>query len=125
MRGYPTAYRLGDNGYYANLEWRVAPPCIADCPVSCYWPGVVWRDFIQFVGFIDNGGVRLKREKKKKSDTNVINSAERSGIRYLTGAGFGVRMYGPCGLNVVVDVGFPIGHRKSPEVYVKLDWEFL
>ena len=98
VRGFPLAVALGDNGFYANFELRVPPPFS-----SHRVPGMkkTWRELLQFVAFIDTGGVFLRHAEVEDQSSHV----------YLTGGGVGVRLYAPLHIDVSADVGFPITHQ--------------
>ena len=108
VRGFPSALRLGDKGFYANFELRFPPPFIGDIKIPCL--EVKWREVMQLLGFVDTGRVSYNgrffrsKEFKKKSDVSRHST--------LTGAGVGLRAIGPYGLDFSLDVGFPLNHRR-------------
>jgi hemolysin activation/secretion protein len=117
VRGFKAAVALGDSGYFVNLELRFPPFGIADKKVPEMKK--TWKEFIQFIGFIDHGDVFLKngpRSEGLKSHTS------------LTGAGAGVRIYGPYRFNFSLDVGFPLTETDRPSdsvIYLKVSWNPL
>lgn len=109
VRGFPIASALGDMGYNANLELRAALPYIGERKL----PGSEkkWKDFLQIVGFVDQGGVLL----------NGGGENQQHHIS-MTGAGAGLRVFTPFRLNLSFDVGFPLTEEKkqsSPVYYFK------
>jgi hemolysin activation/secretion protein len=100
VRGFPLAAALGDNGYYANFELRIAPPFIREKPT--YFCKKTWKELLQIVGFIDQGGVALngKGENQKRHIS-------------MTGAGVGLRVFAPYRIQFNVDVGFPLTGEKA------------
>ena len=105
VRGYPLAEALGDSGYYLNFEFRFPPPFIGD--KEFFVSNKKWRDIIQFDVFFDHGGVFARSLDKT----------------FLSGAGLGVRIYGPCSLFLSVDMGFPLNRgydSRGAFVYIKL-----
>jgi hemolysin activation/secretion protein len=101
VRGYPLASALGDSGYFANLECRIPPPGLADrlCPFSKR----KWKEVLQFLGFVDHGGVFLNGRSNERQSSPIFE----------TSAGFGLRIFGPYRLDFCFDVGFPITAKKS------------
>lgn len=109
VRGFPMSAALGDDGYYANLELRASPPLIKDKKVPLM-RGKTWGQFLQFVGFVDQGGVLLNGGGENQSQHIS-----------MTGAGVGLRLFAKY-LNVSFDVAFPLtGEKKqsSPVYYFK------
>ena len=95
VRGYPAAVISGDIGYYTNTEWYMPVPGIKD-KISPFGKKK-WKDTLQFLTFVDHGGVY----------TNDPVPSENSPT-YLTSAGVGLRFYGPRGFDVSFDVAFPL-----------------
>jgi hemolysin activation/secretion protein len=115
VRGYPLATALGDNGYYGNVELRVPPPFLSHRKVP--FMKKEWKDFLQFVGFVDHGGV-YTNGKVVSEDSTV----------YLTSAGAGLRVFGPWNIDVSFDAGFPLSHpHKSSNciLYVKVSMKIF
>ncbi len=109
VRGFPIAAALGDDGYYANLEFRAALPFIRDTKVP-FFKQRKWKEFLQLVGFVDQGGVKLNGGGEHQS--HHIS---------MTGAGAGIRIFAPY-VNFTFDVAFPLtGDKKqsSPVYYFK------
>ena len=109
VRGFPMASALGDDGYYANLEFRAPIPGLTDQK----FPGSsrAWKEWIQLVGFVDQGGVLL----------NGGGENQQHHIS-MTGAGVGIRLFGPYRFNVSFDVAFPLtgtNQTHSPVYYLK------
>lgn len=107
VRGFPLATALGDSGYYLNFEVHVPTPFLAD-KTFFMAKKKKWRDVLQWVGFLDHGGVFLRSEQNT----------------FQWGSGVGIRINGPWTLNLSVDVGFPLNHRhlatQGAFLYVKL-----
>ncbi|MBX7067543.1 MAG: BamA/TamA family outer membrane protein [Parachlamydiales bacterium] len=115
VRGYELAAALGDNGYFANLELRTPIPGLVDQKV----PGMKksWKEFVQLLAFVDTGGVFLNGGGEDQARTI-----------YLTGAGPGIRVFGPWNVNFSLDVGFPITTKEktsNPFYYFKVSVGFL
>lgn len=113
VRGYAMAAALGDDGYFLNLEYRFPPPLFAECCLPCSSHRL--GDFVQMVTFIDNGGVYLKKGKEEGQNNYVS----------LTGAGIGLRVHGPWGLEIDCDVGVPLTRQEktaSVFAYLRLTW---
>ena len=91
VRGFPLASALGDSGYYTNLEFHMPLPFLKEHRFF----KKKWKEWIQVVGFIDNGGVFLQGAQ------DVIE----------WGTGFGIRVSGPWKLALSLDVGFPLNHH--------------
>lgn len=111
VRGYPMAAALGDDGYYANLEFRAPLPYIRDDYIP-FSKSKRWKDFFQLVAFVDNGAVALNGGGENQSHHIM-----------MTGAGAGVRIYAPYRINVAFDVGFPLTDKMethSPIFYFKV-----
>ncbi|MBM3198359.1 MAG: ShlB/FhaC/HecB family hemolysin secretion/activation protein [Chlamydiae bacterium] len=109
VRGFSMASALGDDGYYANFELRTPIPGL----VHQKFPGSKreWKDWVQLVGFVDQGGVLL----------NGGGENQQHHIS-MTGAGVGIRIYGPYRFNVSFDIGFPLTNTEkthSPVYYFK------
>lgn len=100
VRGFPLAFALGDNGFYANFELRMPPPFGNS---HIFGTKKTWKELLQFVAFIDTGGVFLRHAEVEDQSSHV----------YLTGGGVGVRLYAPWHIDVSADVGFPITHQDS------------
>lgn len=90
VRGYPKSEILGDIGYAATAELRLAP--------------FKKREIFQFVLFIDNGRISVK---------NPLPGQEKS--KSLTGGGMGVRMSISKAFDLRADVGFPLWPEASSE----------
>jgi hemolysin activation/secretion protein len=101
VRGFPTGCFVGDNAYTASVEFRVPPPFLSQKKIP--FSTKTWREFMQILAFVDQGGIALNgNEEKQKRHAN------------LTGTGVGARFYFPYGMNVSFDVGFPL----TKKVYV-------
>ena len=94
VRGYPLAAALGDMGYWANIELRIPPPCVANDKVP--FVKSKWKEVLQIVGFFDTGGVHFND----------------GASTFIHGIGFGVRINGPWSLAFSWDLGFPINHNN-------------
>jgi len=92
VRGFPLACALGDSGYYTNIELRIPPPILAN--KRFFMAKKTWREVLQIVGFLDQGGVFFQ------SVENV----------FLFGSGVGFRLQWPWSLTLSLDVGFPLNH---------------
>jgi len=107
VRGFPLATALGDSGYYLNFELFIPTPFLADKRFFMA-KKKKWKDVLQWVGFLDHGGVFLQSEQ----DT------------FQWGSGVGVRVNGPWKLNLSLDVGFPLNHRhlatQGAILYIKV-----
>ncbi|MES2199149.1 MAG: ShlB/FhaC/HecB family hemolysin secretion/activation protein [Chlamydiota bacterium] len=109
VRGFPMAAALGDDGYYANLELRTPFPGLVETKVP--FMHRKWKDFLQLIGFVDQGGVLLNGggEDQKKHLS-------------MTSAGVGVRIFAPFHINISFDIGFPLTEEKkqsSPVYYFR------
>jgi len=104
VRGFPTGCFVGDNGYSATLEFRAPLPLGGDKKLP--FSSKKWKDFMQFVAFLDQGGVLLNG-----------NGEQQTRHKFLVGAGVGARFYFPHDLTVSFDIGFPI----SEKVYIARD----
>jgi hemolysin activation/secretion protein len=105
VRGYPMSVALGDSGYYANWELRFPVPFLADR--RFFKTNKIWRDVVQVVGFFDTGATFYN----KGSDT------------YISGAGVGVRVFGPFSLSLSLDVGYPLTRHdlsSGPVAYIRV-----
>jgi hemolysin activation/secretion protein len=112
VRGYPLASALGDSGYYMNWELRIPPPF----KNSKFYNNKKWKDLLQFVAFVDYGGVQLKSKERPL----------HKGYVGMVSAGGGVRVYGPYHFNLSIDLGFPLNkhHRHADSIwYWKVDWK--
>ncbi len=114
-RGYPLATALGDNGYYGNFELRFPLPFIANkkVPYMCR----TFKDLIQIIGFVDQGGVSLV-------GGNTPTEAKTS----LTSVGVGARVHAGWGLDFNFDAGFPLtdAHKSSDCIwYYKVSWRIF
>ncbi len=115
VRGFPLAELLGDCGYYVNAEFRIPPPFRNS---HIFGTKRTWKETIQFVLFVDNGGVYLKRSEKDQHK-------QSRGFASLSAAGGGIRIYGPWHFDFSLDVGIPISERfKSSNsiTYWKVNW---
>jgi len=99
VRGFREASALGDDGYYVNVELKIPPPWIGGYTIPL--SDLKWKQFIQFVGFVDNGGVAL----------NGSGEAQKRRVM-MTGAGVGARLQFPHNLSMSMDVGFPLTQRN-------------
>lgn len=99
VRGYPTAERIGDNGYAATAELVVPIPSAAKVPFSSQ----TYKEMFQLAAFIDHGG----------TFATPLQSVTQSGFGYLTGAGGGLRVNIPFGVPSPVDRG---------ALSLKIDW---
>jgi hemolysin activation/secretion protein len=116
VRGFPTGSFVGDNGYSAAIEFRAPVPFGGDTKIP--FSNKKWKDFMQFVGFFDQGGVILNG-----------NGEQQTHHKLLIGAGIGARFYFPHDLTVSFDVGFPVSRKvdiargkkqKSPLYYFQV-----
>jgi hemolysin activation/secretion protein len=96
VRGFPLASALGDNGYFGTLELRIPPPFLTNKKVP-FSKKKKWKDFFQFVGFVDTGGVFLNGA--------VIGE---SAPTYMTAAGVGFRIYNLWRFDISFDSGYPL-----------------
>jgi len=83
VRGYTNGEFAGDDGYNASLELRVAP--------------LANKDIIQLLTFVDHGFAH-RQHPTLGQKTNED----------LTGAGVGARSHLSCGLDLRLDVGWPL-----------------
>lgn len=112
VRGYPLACALGDSGYYGNVELRIPPPLLAN--QRFFVAKKTWREVIQVVGFLDQGGVFLDGGGEFFQTTRRI---------FLWGSGLGVRVHGIGKLGLSVDVGWPLNHKQLSSgafTYIKI-----
>ncbi len=98
VRGYPAAVAIGDLGYFGNLEFYTPLPFLRD--TICKSMKKKWKEFLQFLVFLDHGGVY-----SNNSVEDVLSPA------YLTSTGVGLRFYGPRGVNVSFDAAFPLTNQ--------------
>lgn len=98
VRGFPTGCFVGDNAYSASLEFRAPIPFAADKKIP--FSNKSWKEFMQVIGFIDQGGVILNG-----------NGERQRQHKFLVGGGVGTRFYFSERLSVSFDVGFPISER--------------
>lgn len=108
VRGYESAVAVGDVGYLGNLELYIPPP-FKDIKVRSM--NKPWKEVLKFLVFVDHGGIY----------TNFPVLFEESPA-YLTGAGFGLRFYGPRDMQISFDVAFPITElykSQDPFFYVR------
>lgn len=100
VRGYPSAFALGDYGCCTNLELRFPPPFLADKCIP--FTDVKFGETIQCLAFFDYGFVanngKTIDEKKHLS---------------LTAIGAGLRALGPYDLELSLDIGFPLSHQRD------------
>ncbi len=117
VRGYPLATALGDSGFCVNLELRVPPFFVGSYPAP--FTKKLWKDVLQFVGFVDHGEVFVY-------GGGIFHQVDRL---YLTSAGLGARVFGPYGIDVSADVGFPLVSRKHKTqdaiFYFRINKRFL
>lgn len=115
IRGYRLANALGDKGYYFNLEYRMPFLFLANNKVPLLKKN--WKDFLQIIGFFDNGQVFL---------TGSSTSNEKNKVS-LSSIGFGLRVFGPWKLDFALDVGYPLSHKyeKGAKTYLKISWQAL
>lgn len=109
VRGYPIGSALGDDGYCANFELRTPFPWLMEQKV----PGMhkKWKDFLQLIGFVDQGGVLL----------NGGGENQKHHIM-MTSAGVGLRIFAPFHINIIFDIAFPLTEEKkqsSPVYYLR------
>ena len=112
VRGYPLASALGDSGYYMNWELRIPPICKN---ARFFGTKRKWKEVLQFVLFLDYGGVQLKSEEYPL----------HKGYVGMVSTGPGVRIYGPYHFDVSIDLGIPLNdrHKHSDSIwYWKLTW---
>lgn len=102
VRGYPQSEYLGDYGFAASLEWRVPPPFIAHHKAP--YLNRKWKDFFQFVTFLDHGQIYTRQPQPGESKNEDISSA-----------GFGIRFDLGNNFTAKVDVGFPIGGSDTSD----------
>ncbi|HEY4255097.1 MAG TPA: ShlB/FhaC/HecB family hemolysin secretion/activation protein [Chlamydiales bacterium] len=93
VRGFPLACVLGDSGYYWNAELRVPPPLLAN--QRFFVAHKKWKEVVQLVAFLDNGGVFFH------GGSNT----------FLWGSGIGFRFRGLGNMSLSVDLGFPLNHK--------------
>ena len=119
VRGYPLAIGLGDTGFCANAEIRIPPLFMGSTRII--GSKKLWKEVIQFVGFLDHGEVFV----------HGGGIFEQSNRISLTSAGLGARVFGPFGIDCSADVGFPLGsvHLKpdTPNAifYFRINMRFL
>lgn len=114
VRGYSMATALGDDGYVVNGEFRIPPPFLDGKRVP--FSKKKWEEFLQFIFFVDHGGVYLKHGKQENQRNFVA----------LTGVGTGIRLYGPYSFDFSFDIGFPLTEYKrmsTTVLYFKLTWK--
>ncbi len=112
VRGYPVAGGLGDFGYFLNLEARLPPYGISDKKVP--WIKKTWKEFFQFIVFLDHGQTFLHGTSK-----NEIHHV------HMTSMGVAARLNGPYGFDLSFDVGFPLSHQTRTShaiTYFKVTW---
>lgn len=112
VRGFPSARGLGDYGYFLNLEWRVPLFGLANRQVP--FSKRLWKDFLQIIGFLDNGITYL--HGFPPTETHRVQ---------MTSAGPGLRLKGPYNLSVNFDIGFPLSEQKKSShaiTYLKITW---
>lgn len=115
VRGYQASVVAGDIGYFGNLEFYIPPPFFGDTVFKPFKKP--WKEILQFLAFLDHGGVY----------TNAAVEGEPSPA-YLTGAGAGIRFYGPKALTVSFDAGFPLTKQHTQYdsfFYVRVNMNFL
>ncbi len=115
VRGYEVAAALGDNGYCVNLELRAPIPVVGD--LCAPWSGKTWKEIVQFVAFIDQGGV-------------FLNGGGEDQVHrvWLTGVGPGIRIFAPLHIDLSFDVGFPLRSQfktNNPFYYFKVSIDFF
>lgn len=94
VRGYRSAVASGDNGYCINTEWYLPIPGLKN---KKFRGNTLWKNTLQLLAFLDHGAV-------------YNNDAVYSELSpaYLTGAGVGLRFYGPKNVNFSFDAAFPL-----------------
>lgn len=103
VRGFPQSELLGDYGYVGTLEWRFAPPFLAERRVP-FTSKTKIKEVIQFVGFTDYGRTFRKNALAGESKNEDIYSA-----------GIGARINLGKNIDVRVDLGFPIGGKEPSD----------
>ena len=112
VRGFPSAAGLGDYGYFCNVEWRVPPFGLSNFHVP--FSKMQWKEFIQFIGFLDNGQTYL--HGYPNTETHRV---------LMTSAGVGLRVKGPYNFSLSYDIGFPLTDQKRTSnaiTYLKITW---
>jgi hemolysin activation/secretion protein len=107
VRGYPLSVALGDSGYYSNFEMRFPLPIFMN--KRFFWTKKTWKESLQLVAFFDTGGT-------------FFNDGATT---YISGTGFGLRIYGPYTFSLSFDLGYPLNNHKlsdgkRPFSYLKL-----
>jgi hemolysin activation/secretion protein len=96
VRGFPQSTFLGDYGINFSAEFYTPPPFIADVRVPILNKKV--RELMQLVFFFDHGSAYLT-----KAPVQNFNNLSLSSI------GPGLRFNFPYGVNVRMDMGYPLG----------------
>lgn len=112
VRGYPLASALGDSGYYTNWELRIPPPFKN---YNFFGTKRKWKEILQFVLFVDAGGVQLRSKEYPLA----------KGYVGMVSTGAGVRIYGPYHFDVSIDLGVPLNERRRNADsiwYWKVNW---
>jgi len=113
VRGYRLASALGDSGYYMNWELRLPPPF---CNSNFFRTKKKWKEVLQFVAFIDHGGVYLKSSEQSL----------HKGYLGMISTGGGVRIYGPYHFDLSIDLGIPLNDQQKYRNgiwYWKVTWK--
>lgn len=116
VRGFPVATVLGDSGYYLNFEYRFPLPI----KQKFFFSKNSWKEHVQIVGFLDQGGVFLMGNK------SFFPDFEKN--YFLWGSGLGLRVKGPYNFDLSFDLGFPLNHKdryKDVFTYLKLTWNIF
>lgn len=118
VRGYPLAIAVGDSGFCANAELRVPPLFMGSSRVP--FSKKLWKEVIQFVGFMDHGEIFVYGGGIFKQQNRL----------FLTSAGLGARVFGPYGIDCSADVGFPVWENLDPKTqnaifYFRINMRFL
>lgn len=113
VRGFPLASGLGDNGYFLNLELRMPPFGLSDRKVPFMKKS--WKEFLQFVLFVDNGMTALNNDPS--NETEHV---------HMTSAGAGCNLNLPYHFTFSFDAGFPLSEQKKSSkaiTYFKITWQ--
>lgn len=103
VRGFPQSELLGDYGYTGTLEWRFAPPFLAERRIP-WTSNTKIKEVIQFVGFTDYGRTCRRNALAGENKSEEIYSA-----------GIGARVNLGKNVDVRVDLGFPIGGKEPSD----------
>jgi hemolysin activation/secretion protein len=120
VRGHDPFMFMGDSGYSATTEIQLGIPWLSstdnkmkELTHKYIVPGILYNtvwlfDDFQMVGFFDHGGVFINEQ-------DISESYEDE---YLSGAGFGIRLFRKQSLAFKYDLGFPLHNRdQSDDMY--------